>query len=204
MPVVDLSSKRLVEFLDYLGCGTRASDKRIPDAVLRSPRAMVLAFIEGLCLDAYVTTSGMAKWGICLDSGGLLDDLQAVFTNLGVVHGRCTKYDPIYAKSFDEIYVCGREAQRLIAMITFVEAHKQLAATRSLVARSHRAPLTSCPALPAAELYELIPMGRSGRGGVGTSLRRITPISPTGGASTSHASRSSVSRARRRGASRLA
>ena len=29
--------------------GRRASDKRIPDAVLRSPREMVLAFLQGLC-----------------------------------------------------------------------------------------------------------------------------------------------------------
>ena len=171
-PSIDLSSKRLVEFLDYLGCGARASNKRIPDAVLQSPRAMVLAFIEGLCLDAYVTTSGMAKWGICLDSSGLLDDLQAVFTNLGVVHGRCTKYNPIYAKSFDEIYVCGREAQRLIAMITFIEEHKQIAADAIAARTFTQSTADIVPGITGRELYELIPLGRSGRGGVGTSMRR--------------------------------
>ncbi|HXY45388.1 MAG TPA: LAGLIDADG family homing endonuclease, partial [Acidimicrobiales bacterium] len=54
---VVFSSQTLVEFFEYLGCGSRASEKRIPDSVLRSPRHMVLAFLQGLALDAYVTTS---------------------------------------------------------------------------------------------------------------------------------------------------
>ncbi|HVE93644.1 MAG TPA: vitamin B12-dependent ribonucleotide reductase, partial [Acidimicrobiales bacterium] len=170
-PSVDLSSKRLVEFLDHLGCGTRARDKRIPDAVLRSPRAMVLAFIEGLCLDAYVTTSGMAKWGICLDSGGLLDDLQSILTNLGVVHGRCTKHNPVYDKSFDEVYASGREAQRLVGMIAFVEQHKQRAADVIATRSFAQSTADIVPGITGVELHELIPRGRSGRGGAGTSVR---------------------------------
>jgi len=170
-PSIDLSSKRLVEFLDYLGCGTWARDKRIPDAVLRSPRTMVLAFIEGLCLDAYLTTSSMAKWAICLDSSGLLDDLQAVLTNLGVVHGRIAKRNAIYNKSFDEVYACGREAQRLIGMIGFVEEHKQRAADAIATRTFTQSTADIVPGITGAELYDLIPMGRGGRGGAGTSVR---------------------------------
>ena len=80
-----VASKEIVEFFEYLGCGARASEKRIPDAVLRSPRAMVLAFLQGLALDAYVSTTSMPKWAICVDSPGLLDDLQAVLTDLGAL-----------------------------------------------------------------------------------------------------------------------
>ena len=60
-PSVEISSKTIVEFLEYLGCGERASTKRIPDAVLRSPRELVLSFLQGLALDAYThasTTTG--------------------------------------------------------------------------------------------------------------------------------------------------
>ena len=35
----------------------------------------------------------MPKWAICLDSPGLLDDLQAVLANLGIVHGRNSKFN---------------------------------------------------------------------------------------------------------------
>ena len=37
-PDVLVSSKTIVEFLEHLGCGARASEKRIPAAVLTSPR----------------------------------------------------------------------------------------------------------------------------------------------------------------------
>ena len=191
-PSIDLSSKRLVEFLDYLGIGERASNKRIPNAVLRSPRSMVLAFIEGLCLDAYLTTSGMAKWAICLDSPGLLDDLQAVLTNLGVVHSRISKYDAAYDKSFDEVYCSGRETQRLISMISFVEAHKQQRAHEIAARTFAQSSADVIPGLTGAELYELLPIGRSGRGGAGTSVRPRYRhlVDPR----TKHVSRESVAR----------
>ncbi len=47
-PSVEFSSKTVVEFLEYLGCGDRASAKRIPDAILRSPRELVISFLQGL------------------------------------------------------------------------------------------------------------------------------------------------------------
>ena len=95
-----MSSKTFVEFLEYLGCGARASEKRIPDAVLRSPRPMVLSFLQGLALDAYVTVRSAPKWAICVDSPALLDDLQAVLTNLGIVHRR---FNSEYGKTYGEV-----------------------------------------------------------------------------------------------------
>ena len=60
-----------------------------PDAVLRSPREMVLAFLQGLALDAYVTVADVLRSGRSASTRRrLLDDLQAVLTNLGVVHSR--------------------------------------------------------------------------------------------------------------------
>jgi adenosylcobalamin-dependent ribonucleoside-diphosphate reductase len=171
-PSVELSSKRVVEFLDYLGCGDRAANKHIPDAVLRSPRAIVLRFIEGLCLDAYISTAGMAKWAICLDSDELLDDLQAILTNLGVIHSRITKRAPLYDKTFDEVYVAGREVQRLVAMIDFIEPHKAVRAQEVLSRSFAQSPWDVVPGITGKELYDLMPNGRNGRSGKGSGRSR--------------------------------
>ncbi len=169
-PQVIVSSKTIVELLDHLGCGARASDKRIPGAVLRSPRSMVLAFLQGLALDAYVTTTGMLKWALCLDSPALLDDLQAVLTNLGVVHGRITKHNKAYDKDYDEVYATGSHAQRLVGMVPFMEPEKAFEAT-VLGARyvdSRHSTADVVPGIDPRALYDLIPKGRPGRSGAGS------------------------------------
>ncbi|MGH9054416.1 MAG: LAGLIDADG family homing endonuclease [Acidimicrobiales bacterium] len=119
-PSVKVHSKTVVEFLEYLGCGGRASDKRIPDAVLRSPRAQVLAFLRGLALDADCIADGSTKWAICTDSPAMLDDLQAVLTNLGVLHSRVSKAN--YRS--EEVCATGDQAQKLVALVPFLEPDK--------------------------------------------------------------------------------
>jgi ribonucleoside-diphosphate reductase alpha chain len=157
-PSVVVSAKAVVEFLDALGCGSRASDKRIPDAVLRSPRSMVLAFLQGLALDAYVTTSTAPKWAICLDSPELLDDLQAVLTNLGVRHGRVTKFNRTYGKSFDEVYAAGRQGQLMASLVPFLEPDKAARAAELLQQRHSTAGTADVvPGITGGELFELIP-----------------------------------------------
>jgi intein/homing endonuclease len=167
---VVVASKTIVELLDHLGCGARASEKRIPDAVLRSPKAMVLAFLEGLALDAYVSTVSMPKWAICLDSPGLLDDLQAVLTNLGIVHGRITKRDRKYDKGYGEVYATGRHAQRLVELVPFPEPDKaaRAVALRSLTIDARHDTADVVPGITPRELFELLPQGESGRRGKGT------------------------------------
>ncbi|MCA1676726.1 MAG: hypothetical protein LC799_32655, partial [Actinobacteria bacterium] len=123
-PDVIVYSKTIVEFLNYLGCGSRASAKRIPDAVLQSPREMVLAFLRGLALDAYVSVASMPKWAICVDSPALLDDLQAVLTNLGVIHGRISKRNRTNGKTYDEVYATGSHAKRMVELVPFMEPEK--------------------------------------------------------------------------------
>ena len=164
-PQVLVASKRVVEFLDYLGCGTRASSKRIPDAVMRSPREMVLAFLQGLALDAYVTTSTTRKWAICVDSPALLDDLQAVLTNLGVVHGRISKYNKDYGKRYDEVYAAGVHAQRLVRLVPFLESEKARRADRlaSLAISPNHGTADVVPGVAPRALYDLIPKGRGTR-----------------------------------------
>ncbi len=170
-PCLELSSKTLVELFEHLGCGHRASSKRIPDVVLRSPRAMVLAFISGLSLDSYMPSS-LAKWAICLDSCGLLDDLQAVLTNLGVVHSRITKYNAEYGKYFDEVSAHGPHAQALVRMLDFPEAQKRERGAQIASAEIGGSWADVVPGVTGRNLYELLPKGRGGRAGRGTGVAR--------------------------------
>jgi ribonucleoside-diphosphate reductase alpha chain len=156
-PGVIVSSKAVVEFMTALGCGSRSSDKRIPDAVLRSPREMVLAFLKGLALDAYVTAGDSAKWAICLDSPGLLDDLQAIMTNLGVLHSRITKHNKEYGKTYDEVYAAGLQGQLMSSLVPFPEPEKAERAARYLAKHCSAGTSDVVPGISGRELYDLIP-----------------------------------------------
>ncbi|HEV2017612.1 MAG TPA: LAGLIDADG family homing endonuclease, partial [Gemmatimonadaceae bacterium] len=187
-PCVELSSKTLVELFTFLGCGERASNKRIPDAVLRSPRSAVLAFLSGLSLDSYLP-SDVAKWAICLDSSSMLDELQAVLTNLGVVHSRITKYNAEYDKSFDEVYASGQHAQAIVKMLAFPEAHKRSRAAEIAAAEFGVSTADVVPGASGRDLYDLLPKGRSGRSGRGTGVaRRFSYLKDTRTAVVSRAS----------------
>jgi hypothetical protein len=159
---VVVSSKTVVEFMTVLGCGTRSSDKRIPDAVLSSPREMVMAFLQGLALDAYVTTGAAAKWAICLDSPALLDDLQAVMTNLGVLHSRITKHNKEYDKDYDEVYAAGLQGQLMVSLVPFLEPEKAARAAEYLRRNCSAGTADVVPGVTGRELYQLIPLGVHG------------------------------------------
>jgi len=159
-PAVVVASKTVVEFLIHLGCGAGAYHKRIPDAVLQSPRSMVLAFLSGLFLDGYVSTGpGMDRMAICVASTGLLDDLQAVLTNLGVVHGRVTKHDATYDRDYDEVYAAGREAQRLARLVPFAEKAKADRVVDLLGRRYGQSTADVVPGLDPRALHAMIPNG---------------------------------------------
>lgn len=111
----------------------------------------------------------VGKWGICLDSPQLLDELQGVLVDLGILRGRFSKFDKAYGKAYDEVYASGRAAQKLVRLVPFLEPDKALRA-RNLLARSFRPSWSDVIPAPAPrELYELIPKGKSGRSGRGTS-----------------------------------
>jgi intein/homing endonuclease len=167
-PSIEFSSKTLVEFLDYLKCGDNSRNKRIPNAVLRSPRPMVLSFLEGLSLDSYLPSS-VPKWAICVASNGLLDDLQAVLANLGIVHSRITKHNAEYDRSFDEVYASGIQAKRFSSMLRFPEAHKAARAAELAALDIGESWADVVPGVGGRDLYDAIPAGRSGRSGRGTS-----------------------------------
>jgi LAGLIDADG DNA endonuclease family protein len=168
-PAVMVASKSIVEFLDYLGCGGRAREKRIPNAVLRSPRSIVLAFLQGLHLDAYASARSMPKVGLCVDSPALLDDYQAVLTNLGVVHGRISKHNADNGKTYDEVYACGDQAGLLVTLVPFIEPEKTARAAQLPRHPSVHGTADVVPGITGRQLYDLIPKGIYERGG-----RRLT------------------------------
>jgi adenosylcobalamin-dependent ribonucleoside-diphosphate reductase len=176
-PEAIVSSKAIVEFLDALGCGSRASDKRIPDALLRSPRVMVMAFLQGLALDAYVHLSGakgsgekgsqqQGKWAICLDSPAMLDDLQAIMTNLGVVHSRIRKHNKEHDKDYEEVYASGLQGQLMASLVPFLEPDKKARAAEFLTRHFTTGSADVVPGISGPELYQLIPkaQGRANGG----------------------------------------
>jgi ribonucleoside-diphosphate reductase alpha chain len=160
---VQVTSKTVVDFMTALGCGTRSSDKRIPDAVLQSPREMVLSFLQGLALDAYITTATAPKWAICLDSPSLLDDLQAVTTNLGVMTGRVRKFNKEYGKYYDEVYAAGAQGQLLASLVPFLEPDKAAQTAEFLRVSFRQGTSDVVPGVTGRELYNLIPPARHGR-----------------------------------------
>ena len=173
-PQVFASSKSVVQFLDALGCGHRASNKRIPSAVMTSPREVLLAFLSGLALDAYTSTSRGSRWGICLDSPQLLDEIQLCLRRLGIVSNRIEKWNPLYEKHYGEVLVHGQQAQRLLALVPFLEPHKQERAHALLSQTFAQSPCDVVPIANGPDLHSRIPTGRTGRG---TSRRIRTPWS---------------------------
>ena len=105
-----------------------------------------------------------ADFAICLDSGGLLDDLQAVLTNLGIVHGRISKYNAEYDKHFDEVYAVGAHAGRLARLVPFLESEKAARARQLPVEQSVHATADVVPGVSGEDLYRLIPQGAKNRG----------------------------------------
>jgi adenosylcobalamin-dependent ribonucleoside-diphosphate reductase len=165
-PEVHVSSKTIVQFLAALGCGSRASEKHIPDVVLRSPREMVMAFLQGLALDAYVAfSSGQGKWAICLDSPDLLDDLQAIMTNLGVLHGRIRKHNRENGKDYEEVYASGLQGQLMASLVPFLEQDKAARGAEFLTRNYKTGSADVVPGITGRELYEMIPRASDRKNG---------------------------------------
>jgi hypothetical protein len=166
------ASKSAVEVLRELGCGKRASEKRVPREVMNSPRSVVLAFLRGMWLDAYTSVAGMPRWGLCLDSRPLLDDVQTLLRRLGIVTGRVTKYNRKYGKSYDEIYATSDHAKALVRLVPFMEPDKAAAAKRLLASEvdARRNGADVVPLVHGSVLYANIPKGCSGRSGSGSGV----------------------------------
>ena len=91
-PGLVVSSRRLVLFLESLGCGSRACNKAVPVPILNGTRRHALLFLQGAALDAYTTHAHAGKWAICLESRTAIDGLQDLLTHLGIVNAQIPKF----------------------------------------------------------------------------------------------------------------
>ena len=161
-PYVEVPSRTVVELLEHLGCGVSSSTKRIPGTVLRSPRRMVLSFLQGLTIDAHVSSGAMAKWAVSLGPSRLLDELQSVMTNLGIMTGRTARRGGKNGTGYDEVYASGQDAQRVIALVPFLQQPKQQAAVLLLSRCPSHGTGDVVPGVTAPELFAMIPQGEHG------------------------------------------
>lgn len=171
--LVRVASKRAVQLFDALGCGCRASTKRIPAVILNGTRQHALSFLQGLALDAYVIPGNAPKWAICLDSPVLLDELQVLLRRLGYVSSRISKLNKLNGKTYDEVYIAGSEAQRFLREVEFLEPDKAARAAMLLERVVAQSNADLVPIVTGPELYALIPRGRPGRNGRGTSRAKF-------------------------------
>ncbi|GAB3952990.1 hypothetical protein GCM10029976_092270 [Kribbella albertanoniae] len=188
------SSKRLVEFLELLGCGSRASNKTIPEVVMTSTREHVLAYLQGLALDGYTSNTGAGKWAICLESRRAINSLQELLTRLGIVNAQIDKLNRKVGKTYPELYAAGPWGQELCRLVPFLEPDKAARASK-FVERVYTGMSAAdvIPGISGRELYQLIPRGRSGRNGRGTGRQQFAYLMD---ARTRHVSRASVVRLR--------
>jgi ribonucleoside-diphosphate reductase alpha chain len=148
-PQVVVTSETAVAFLGFVAAGEKAAYRRIPAAVLASPRDMVLAYLQGLLAGAGVArTAGAATVTIALGAATLLDDLQTVLTNLGVVHRRVD----------GEVSVSGDSARDLFDLVPPADPQVVAQAAEVFVGRDLPGSAGDfVPNLSPRELYLLLP-----------------------------------------------
>jgi adenosylcobalamin-dependent ribonucleoside-diphosphate reductase len=149
VPQVAVTSETAVAFLEYVAGDEKAAYRRIPAAVLSSPRDMVLAYLQGLLAGTTVgRTAGAATVTVGLGSATLLDDLQSVLTNLGVVHRRVDS----------EVVVSGDSARDLFDLVPPVDPQVVVQAAETFVGRDLPGSAGDfVPGLSPRELYLLVP-----------------------------------------------
>ena len=148
-PQVAVTSETAVAFLEFVAGDERAAFRRIPTAVLASPRDVVLAYLQGLLANVGVArAAGAATVTVALGSGTLLDDLQSVLTNLGVVHRRVDS----------EVVVSGDSARDLFDLVPPADPQVVALAAEVFVGRDLPGSAGDfVPGLSPRELYLLVP-----------------------------------------------
>ncbi|MCB9593831.1 MAG: SpoVR family protein [Sandaracinaceae bacterium] len=125
----EMLSDFLVETLG-LTTGPSAREKRIPDAVLRSPEPIVRAF-----LTAYFDCDGYAgKQGVILSSASqaLITQTQLLLLNYGILSRARSQTDGTF-----HLHVTGASAKRFEERVGFGLERKQEALAEYLAARKH-------------------------------------------------------------------
>jgi stage V sporulation protein R len=128
---IEVHSRELLRLLEVLGVNleARAADKHVPDAVLRSPKAVVSAFLSGYFdADAYAGPAGIILSSASLE---LVRTVQVVLLNYGILSTQRSQAD-----GCTHLEVTGASAQRFQEQIGFKLDRKQ-AALAAYIANHH-------------------------------------------------------------------
>ncbi|MBO0861340.1 MAG: hypothetical protein J2P21_23200, partial [Chloracidobacterium sp.] len=104
--------------LNDLGLEAGAYDKIIPNCILRSSREELIAFLRGLCQDAFLTADGR-KFGVTFASRKLIVQLQTVLLNFGVPAGVTQTHPAAWT-----LCVTGAALHKLSSILRFDEPWK--------------------------------------------------------------------------------
>jgi ribonucleoside-diphosphate reductase alpha chain len=125
---IAVSSKSLVELLNYLGCSGLSGDKEIPWSIMQSSIECIKSFIGGVWLDGYVTTpnkNNKSKIAICLKSEKFIQQLQIILNNFGINCSICDKWNKEYERFYFELNIVGKEANKFSELFKFEQKDKQ-------------------------------------------------------------------------------
>jgi hypothetical protein len=100
------------------------------------------------------------------------------------------KHNATNGKDYDEVYLSGAMAQRLVELVPFAEPDKAAAAATLSARRFAQSTADVVPGLSGRSLYELIPCGKSGRNGYRSRTAFSFLVDPR----TQHVSRRTLER----------
>jgi DNA gyrase subunit A len=107
---MQIVSLQVVEFLKALGLRGKSGERVVPEVVLRSPQAVVAAFLRGLFEgDGSVERSGrsLLRVSLCSQSEALLRQVQTVLLRFGIVCSRTS--DASHGRATRRLAINGRE-----------------------------------------------------------------------------------------------
>ncbi|MDQ3747457.1 MAG: DNA gyrase subunit A [Acidobacteriota bacterium] len=118
---MQIVSQQIVGLLQNLGFGGKSNEKQIPDAILRSPKRVVSAFLRGLYEgDGSVEKSGRSLMRVTLTSNSaeMLKQTQVVLLRFGIVANLFS--DASHGRKTHRLCITGREnLQRFAEKIGF-------------------------------------------------------------------------------------
>lgn len=139
-----IASSQLYQLLLHLGMSNgRAADKQVPHTVLRAPREIIVAFLQGL-FDTDGTVSRRDGYPVLYSvSKVLIDQVQLIFLNFGILSNKrkkWTRYKGERRLSY-QLEITGGDADRFYAEIGFrLQRKQELRQSRSCNTNIDRVP----------------------------------------------------------------
>jgi intein/homing endonuclease len=128
------------EVLDVLGfrLDSTVKTKRVPDAIRRSPRRVVAAFLRGL-FETDGTVSTVGEVSFCTASRQLAREVQALLLNMGVVSKVRGKLNRTYQREYYDVVIHGARSREVFyQLVGFDSPRKQARLEEAVTAQSAR------------------------------------------------------------------